>query len=109
MREAVIGQDELERLLRAEFPETFNPGSGLVILEKDGQLHTLIEWQYLYPLKEISENVFQFPDYGLYMGDKITFTRDKSMRRKSRLKPLRAMVGRMPASSTPVGPPPMMT
>lgn len=33
MREAVIGQAELERLLAAEFPETFNPGTGLVIRE----------------------------------------------------------------------------
>jgi uncharacterized protein (TIGR00369 family) len=33
MREAVIKKDELERLLRAEFPETFNPETGLVILE----------------------------------------------------------------------------
>jgi CubicO group peptidase (beta-lactamase class C family)/D-alanyl-D-alanine dipeptidase len=50
----------------------------LVILEKDGQLYTQIEWQYLYPLKEISENVFQFPDYGLYMGERVEFKRDKS-------------------------------
>jgi uncharacterized protein (TIGR00369 family) len=33
MREAIISQDELERLLKAEFPETFNPDTGLVILE----------------------------------------------------------------------------
>jgi len=33
MREAVISQAELERLLEAEFPETFNSGSGLVILD----------------------------------------------------------------------------
>ena len=49
----------------------------LVILEKDGLLHALIEWQFLYPLQEVSENVFKFPDYGLYMGDKITFQRGK--------------------------------
>jgi serine beta-lactamase-like protein LACTB len=61
--------------LLGEYGPDFNV---VFILEKDGQLHTLIEWQYLYPLKEISENVFQFPDYGLYMGDKITFIRDKS-------------------------------
>ncbi len=61
--------------LIGEFGPDFNV---LFILEKDGLLHALIEWQYLYPLKEVSENVFQFPDYGLYMGDKITFTRDKA-------------------------------
>jgi uncharacterized protein (TIGR00369 family) len=33
MGEAMISQAELKRLLEAEFPETFNPGTGLVILE----------------------------------------------------------------------------
>jgi D-alanyl-D-alanine dipeptidase len=61
--------------LLGEYGPDFNT---LVILEKDGLLHALIEWEFLYPLKEISENVFQFPDYGLYMGDKITFMRDKA-------------------------------
>jgi serine beta-lactamase-like protein LACTB len=61
--------------LLGEYGPDFNV---LVILEKDGQLHALIEWQFLYPLKEISENVFQFPDYGLYLGDKIAFFRAKS-------------------------------
>jgi CubicO group peptidase (beta-lactamase class C family)/D-alanyl-D-alanine dipeptidase len=63
--------------LLGEYGPDFNV---LVILEKDDALHALIEWQFLYPLKELSENVFQFPDYGLYMGDKITFTRDKNGR-----------------------------
>jgi serine beta-lactamase-like protein LACTB len=49
----------------------------LYILEKDGQLHALIEWVFLYPLEEISQNVYKFPDYGLYHGDKVVFTRDK--------------------------------
>jgi uncharacterized protein (TIGR00369 family) len=33
MREAMITQADLERLLEAEFPEVFNPSAGLVILE----------------------------------------------------------------------------
>jgi uncharacterized protein (TIGR00369 family) len=33
MREAAIRREELEQLLAAEFPETFNPRTGLVILE----------------------------------------------------------------------------
>ena len=33
MRDAVIEKEELERLLEAEFPETFNPDTGLAILE----------------------------------------------------------------------------
>lgn len=32
MRAALMTADELERRLKAEFPETFNPGSGLAIL-----------------------------------------------------------------------------
>jgi CubicO group peptidase (beta-lactamase class C family)/D-alanyl-D-alanine dipeptidase len=48
----------------------------LYVLEKDGVLHALIEWVCLYPLREISANVFQFPDYGLYHGDKLVFARD---------------------------------
>lgn len=50
----------------------------LYILEKDGQLHALIEWVFLYPLTEEPANVFKFPDYGLYHGDKIVFKRDAS-------------------------------
>jgi CubicO group peptidase (beta-lactamase class C family)/D-alanyl-D-alanine dipeptidase len=51
----------------------------LYILEKDGKLHALIEWFFLYPLKELSENVFAFPtDFGLYHGEKLTFSRDKN-------------------------------
>ncbi len=52
----------------------------LYILERNGQLHALIEWVYLYPLKEESESVFAFPDYGLYHGEKLVFTRDGSGR-----------------------------
>src|SRR5262249_5766211 len=48
---------------------------------KDGRLHCLIEWVFLYPLKEESENVFKFPDdYGLYHGEKLIFTRDRTGR-----------------------------
>jgi serine beta-lactamase-like protein LACTB len=52
----------------------------LYILEKDGKLHALIEWFYLYPLEEVSENVFRFPDFGLYHGEKLVFHRDKASR-----------------------------
>ena len=48
----------------------------LYILEEDGRLYALIEWFYYYPLKEVSENVFEFPDYGLYHGEGLTFTRN---------------------------------
>lgn len=53
----------------------------LYILEKDGALHCLIEWVFLYPLEEESENVYRFPaEYGLYHGEKLIFSRDKSGR-----------------------------
>jgi serine beta-lactamase-like protein LACTB len=53
----------------------------LVILEKDGRLHALIEWFFLYPLEEESENVYLFPrDIGLYHGEKLIFTRDPAGR-----------------------------
>lgn len=48
----------------------------LYILEDNGQLSALIEWFYYYPLKEIDENTFAFPDYGLYHGERLEFTRE---------------------------------
>jgi D-alanyl-D-alanine dipeptidase len=53
----------------------------LFILEKDGKLHALIEWFFLYPLEEESVNVYLFPPgFGLYHGEKLVFTRDKAGR-----------------------------
>jgi serine beta-lactamase-like protein LACTB len=52
----------------------------LYILERDGQLYALIEWFFLYPLKELKENEFQFPDFGLYPNEKLIFTRNKDGR-----------------------------
>ncbi|MDM4017129.1 serine hydrolase [Roseiconus lacunae] len=48
----------------------------LYILEDHGQLYALIEWFYYYPLTEINDNEFAFPDYGLYHGEGLKFTRD---------------------------------
>jgi D-alanyl-D-alanine dipeptidase len=48
----------------------------LYILEKDSKLHALIEWFFLYPLEEISADVFKFPAWGLYDGEKLIFQRD---------------------------------
>ncbi|HSG72096.1 MAG TPA: serine hydrolase [Planctomycetaceae bacterium] len=48
----------------------------LYILEDQGQLYALIEWFYYYPLQEVSENEFEFPDYGLYHGEGLQFTRN---------------------------------
>jgi CubicO group peptidase (beta-lactamase class C family)/D-alanyl-D-alanine dipeptidase len=52
----------------------------LYILERDGKLNALIEWFYLYPLTEESENVYKFPDFGLYHDERLVFSRDASGR-----------------------------
>lgn len=48
----------------------------LYILERHGRLHALIEWFFLYPLEEISRDVYAFPDWGLYPGEELAFSRD---------------------------------
>jgi CubicO group peptidase (beta-lactamase class C family)/D-alanyl-D-alanine dipeptidase len=48
----------------------------LTILEWNGRLTALIEWFFIYPLKEISENVYQFPNFGFYHDEKLVFERD---------------------------------
>jgi serine beta-lactamase-like protein LACTB len=48
----------------------------LYVLEMDGKLYALIEWFFLYPLREESPDVYAFPDLGLYPGEKLIFTRD---------------------------------
>ncbi len=52
----------------------------LYIFEKDGRLWALIEWFEFDPLEQVSENVFKFPDRGLYDGERLIFTRDKTGR-----------------------------
>jgi serine beta-lactamase-like protein LACTB len=52
----------------------------LTILEWNGRLTALIEWFFIYPLTEISENVYQFPNFGLYQDEKLIFERDSAGR-----------------------------
>lgn len=52
----------------------------LYFFEKDGQLWTLIEWFEFAPLTEVAPDIFKFPDYGSYAGEKIVFKRDKQGR-----------------------------
>jgi CubicO group peptidase (beta-lactamase class C family)/D-alanyl-D-alanine dipeptidase len=81
------GKDTYERVLQTRPGPAPGRWDGLIgeygwdydtlyILEKDGKLHALIEWFYLYPLEEVSENVFRFPEYGLYQGEKLIFRRE---------------------------------
>ncbi|MPY87473.1 MAG: serine hydrolase [Luteitalea sp.] len=48
----------------------------LYILEREGTMHALIEWFFLYPLEQISRDLFAFPRSGLYDGEKLRFVRD---------------------------------
>jgi CubicO group peptidase (beta-lactamase class C family)/D-alanyl-D-alanine dipeptidase len=84
-----IGKDKYERVESTRPTATPARWEGLIgeygpdhnilyVLEKDGRLYTLIEWVALYPLEEVSENVFKFPDFGMYHGDKVVFKRDKN-------------------------------
>jgi CubicO group peptidase (beta-lactamase class C family)/D-alanyl-D-alanine dipeptidase len=50
----------------------------LYILEDRGKLVALIEWFYYYPLREIDEDLYEFPDYGLYHGEGLQFRRNES-------------------------------
>lgn len=51
----------------------------LFLFEKEGKLHALIEWVYLYPLAEESKDVYAFPtEGGLYHGEKLVFKRDSA-------------------------------
>jgi CubicO group peptidase (beta-lactamase class C family)/D-alanyl-D-alanine dipeptidase len=47
----------------------------LYITEREGTLYALIEWFALYPLTEVSDSLFRFPDYGLYAGEQVAFAR----------------------------------
>ena len=47
----------------------------LYVREKDGKLNALIEWFFEYPLERISRDVYAFPNYGLYDGQRIVFER----------------------------------
>src|SRR5262249_880385 len=48
----------------------------LYVLGEDGKLHAVIEWYEFDPVEQVSENVFKFPNRGLYDGEKLIFKRD---------------------------------
>lgn len=49
----------------------------LYVLEREGRLHALIEWFFLYPLEELSPDEYAFPEgWGLYHGERLVFARD---------------------------------
>lgn len=87
----VIGDETLERVkvpkplpapavLRGLIGEYGWDHQILYIFERDGQLWALIEWFEFDSLERVSENVFKFPDQGLYPGERLVFTRDANGR-----------------------------
>jgi CubicO group peptidase (beta-lactamase class C family)/D-alanyl-D-alanine dipeptidase len=83
----VIGRDTLVRQPQPKPAPTPDRWRGLIgeygwdhntlyILERDGRLHALIEWFFVYPLEEVSRDVFRFPGWGLYHGEQLAFTRE---------------------------------
>lgn len=53
------------------------PHNILKIFTKDGKLRCLIEWFYEYPLQQVDDLVFAFPNYGLYDGEFIRFEQNE--------------------------------
>lgn len=52
----------------------------LIILEDEGRLYALIEWFFLYPLAAKGDDIFAFPDWGMYQDEAIAFRRGPSGR-----------------------------
>jgi D-alanyl-D-alanine dipeptidase len=65
------------RALVGEYGWDYNK---LYLLERDGRLNALIEWFYQYPLTEVSRDVYAFPAWGLYDGERLLVRRDASGR-----------------------------
>ncbi len=85
--EIVIGNEVFERVKVSKpraAPASFRGLIGeygwdhqiLYIFEHEGRLWALIEWFEFDPLVPVSENVFEFPNRGLYPGERMIFTRD---------------------------------
>lgn len=78
----------LERGMPAEPPHAWRGIIGeygpdydvLYVYERDHRLWALIEWFFPYPLTQISRDTFAFPPQGLYDGERIVFSRDRSGR-----------------------------
>ena len=90
-RRVTIGTDVFERVPTRRPTPSPKKWEGLVgeygwdhnvlyIYERDGRLHCLIEWFTDYPLVEVSEDVYHFPDWGAYDGEPVVFSRDAAGR-----------------------------
>ena len=73
----------VERLRPRPLPEPWKPLIGeyggddniLYILEKNGRLYALIEWNEFDPLTEAGQDEFAFPDGSMYEGERLVFRR----------------------------------
>ena len=52
----------------------------LFIREREGRLDALIEWFTAYPLRQVDDSTWRFPDDGLYAGEDLVFRRDAAGR-----------------------------
>ena len=77
-RVSSVAPDEAPRRWKGLIGEYGWDHNTLYILEEAGQLYALIEWFYYYPLKEVNENEFEFPNHGLYHGERLKFFRDSN-------------------------------
>jgi CubicO group peptidase (beta-lactamase class C family)/D-alanyl-D-alanine dipeptidase len=50
----------------------------LYILERGGRLTALIQWFEEYPLVEVGPDTYAFPDWGVYDGERVVFSRDST-------------------------------
>lgn len=84
-----IGENILNRIepkIPAELPSEQKAFIGeygwdyntLYILERRGQLHVQIEWFPMYSVEKVGEDLYSFPDYGLYHGEQLEFVRDEN-------------------------------
>ncbi len=88
----IFGTDTLTRLPRPSLPpEAPAAWRGLIgeygwdhnvlfITEREGRLTALIEWFTDYPLTQVDDSTWRFPDYGLYPGEDLVFRRDPAGR-----------------------------
>ncbi|HEY8309624.1 MAG TPA: M15 family metallopeptidase [Gemmatimonadaceae bacterium] len=58
----------------------YGANTHILVSERYGELYATVEWLAPYPLHKISADVFEWPQVGLYPGERVTFTRDSNGR-----------------------------
>jgi D-alanyl-D-alanine dipeptidase/CubicO group peptidase (beta-lactamase class C family) len=65
------------RPLVGEYGADYNT---LFVLERNGRLTALVHWFEQYPLVEVGPDVYAFPDWGTFDGERLVFSRDSGGR-----------------------------